>query len=65
MPNDFVPAEHFTEREGVSGTLRWLSGTDLKQMTFYPAFYAAALVARWTGVRYFAKRDQQASEIDM
>jgi len=62
VPNDFVPTERFAEREGVSATLRWLSATDLQQMTFYPACYADALAARWDGVRYFIERDQRVTE---
>jgi len=62
VPDDFIPAEHFAEREGVSATLRWLSASDLHRMTFYPACYADALNACWDGVRYFVERNQHVTE---
>jgi len=62
-PDDFTPAEHFAEREGVSATLQWFSAEDLKHITFYPACYADALVARWSGVRYFLEHNQQITEV--
>jgi len=62
VPDDFVPAERSVGFEAAEETLHWLSAHDLEHMTFYPACYADATVARWSGVRYFMERGGQVTE---
>lgn len=62
VPNDFVPAAHSVGFEEADETLHWLSADDLKHMAFYPACYADAMAAPWSGVRYFLERDRQVTE---